>query len=81
MINAALDGSLDKVKTDTDPVFGLAIPAEVKDVPPKVLNPRDTWSDGAAYDTQAKKLSEMFRRNFEKFGDVDSAIRNAGPKG
>ncbi len=81
MINAALGGDLDKVRTDLDPVFGLAIPAEVKDVPAEVLHPRRTWSDGSAYDAQAKKLAEMFRKNFEKFGDVDSAIKNAGPKG
>ena len=35
----------------------------------------------AAYDTQAKKLAEMFRKNFEKFGDVANSIRSAGPKG
>ena len=81
MINAALAGDLDDAKTETDPVFGLTIPTEVKDVPSDVLNPRRTWTDGAAYDAQAKKLSEMFRRNFEKFGDVDSAVKNAGPKG
>jgi phosphoenolpyruvate carboxykinase (ATP) len=81
MINAALAGDLDNVKTETDPFFGLAIPTEVKDVPTEVLNPRRTWPDGAAYDAQAKKLSEMFRKNFEKFGDVDSAVKNAGPKG
>jgi phosphoenolpyruvate carboxykinase (ATP) len=81
MIHAALAGDLDSVKTDLDPVFGLAIPAEVKDVPSDVLSPRRTWSDSAAYDAQAKKLAEMFRKNFEKFGDVDSTIKNAGPKG
>jgi phosphoenolpyruvate carboxykinase (ATP) len=81
MVNAVLAGQLDNITCNTDPVFGLAIPTEVKDVPAEVLNPRETWSDGAAYDAQAKKLAEMFRKNFEKFGDVDSAIKNAGPKG
>ena len=45
------------------------------------MSPRGTWKDGAAYDAQAKKLAEMFRKNFEKFGNVDAAIKNAGPKG
>jgi phosphoenolpyruvate carboxykinase (ATP) len=78
---AALAGELDNVRTETDPVFGLAVPTEIKGVPNKVLNPRATWQDAAAYDAQAKKLAEMFRENFEKFGSVDSAIKNAGPKG
>ena len=45
------------------------------------LLPSDTWSDGAAYDAQAKKLAEMFRRNFEKFGsNIAPAIAEAGPR-
>jgi phosphoenolpyruvate carboxykinase (ATP) len=78
---AALAGELDKVRTETDPVFGLAVPTEIMGVPSKVLNPRTTWPDPAAYDAQAKKLAKMFRENFEKFGSVESAIKNAGPKG
>jgi phosphoenolpyruvate carboxykinase (ATP) len=81
IVNAALTGELDKVKTHTDPIFGLAVPTEIAGVPAKVLNPRQTWSDPAAYDAQAKKLAAMFRENFDKFGSVDAGTRNAGPKG
>jgi phosphoenolpyruvate carboxykinase (ATP) len=81
IVNAALAGELDKVKTQTDPIFGLAIPTEIKGVPAKVLNPRATWPDPAAYDAQAKRLAGMFRENFDKFGSVDAATKNAGPKG
>ena len=81
MVNAALGGDIDDVRTELDPFFGLVIPAEVKGVPSGVLNPRRTWADTAAYDVQAKKLAAMFRQNFEKFGSVDPAIKNAGPKG
>ena len=80
IVNAALAGDLDKVKTQTDPIFGLAVPTEIKGVPAKVLDPRSTWSDPAAYDAQAKKLAGMFRKNFEQFGDVETATKNAGPK-
>ena len=81
MVNAALAGDLDNVKTERDPIFGLAVPTEIKGVPAKVLNPRATWHDAAAYDIQAKKLARMFRENFEKFGNVETATKNAGPKG
>ena len=50
-------------------------------VPSEVLDPRKTWSDSAEYDTQAKKLAEMFRKNFEKFASVAGSIKAAGPQG
>ncbi|MHB1222718.1 MAG: phosphoenolpyruvate carboxykinase (ATP) [Gemmatimonadaceae bacterium] len=82
MVRAALAGKLDDVATETDPVFGLAVPTAVPDVPSEVLRARDTWSDPAAYDAQARKLAGMFRQNFEKFsGHVTSEIEAAGPRG
>ena len=81
MVRAAIAGTLDSVATANDPVFGLAVPKQIPDIPKEILDPRGTWKDAAAYDAQAKKLSEMFRKNFEKFGDnVSAAIREAGPK-
>jgi phosphoenolpyruvate carboxykinase (ATP) len=80
MVRAVLSGELRGAKTEVDPIFGLAIPTEASGVPAEVLNPRKTWSDPAKYDEQARKLAEMFRKNFEKFGNVDKAIRAAGPK-
>ncbi len=81
MVHAVLAGELDNVKSETDPIFGLAVPTEIRGVPSKVLRPRDTWPDPDAYDAQARKLAGMFRENFETFGSVDSATKNAGPKG
>ena len=81
MVRAALAGQLDQVPTQTDERFGLAVPTLVPGVPAEVMRPRDTWSDGAAYDAQARKLAEMFRKNFEKFGsNIAPAIADAGPK-
>ncbi|MEO7713099.1 MAG: phosphoenolpyruvate carboxykinase (ATP), partial [Gemmatimonadaceae bacterium] len=81
MVQGALSGALDGVKTRTDPVFGLAVPQSVPHVPSEILDPRGTWGDSAAYDSQAKKLADMFRKNFEKFGGVATKIREAGPQG
>jgi phosphoenolpyruvate carboxykinase (ATP) len=82
MVRAALAGDLDHAQYTTDPVFGLSIPAAVPNVPTQVMNPRNTWQDGAAYDAQARKLAGMFAKNFEKFGsNVPDTIRTAGPKG
>lgn len=81
MVRALLGDALDGVAFAPDPIFGLQIPAAVPNVPTEVLDPRRTWSDGSAYDAQAAKLAEMFRKNFEKFDAVDPAIVAAGPKG
>ena len=81
MIQAALAGQLDEVETRTDPVFGLHVPVTVPGVPSSVLNPRDTWDDGEAYDAQAQKLAGMFRENFRQFEDqVPDEVKAAGPQ-
>jgi phosphoenolpyruvate carboxykinase (ATP) len=80
MVRAALSGELNDAATTADPVFGLHVPSHVAGVPDSVLRPRETWSDRNAYDAQAQKLAEMFRKNFEKFGSVDERIAAAGPK-
>jgi phosphoenolpyruvate carboxykinase (ATP) len=80
MVHAMLAGALDTQATTVDPVFGLHVPTQVPNVPSEVLDPRSTWKDGAAYDAQAAKLAEMFRKNFEKFGNVDERVVAAGPK-
>lgn len=61
------------VPLEVDPIFGLAVPTACPHVPSEVLNPRNTWADPAAYDTQAQKLAAMFIKNFETFADKVSA--------
>jgi phosphoenolpyruvate carboxykinase (ATP) len=81
MVRAALAGDLDEVATAADPIFGLHIPSEVPGVPAEILNPRDTWADGAAYDAAATKLATMFKANFGRFeGQVGDEVKSAGPK-
>ena len=81
MVKAALAGHLDEVATESDPVFGVGVPTSVPGVPDDVLKPRNTWADKAAYDAQAEKLTEMFRKNFQKFAaGVSDEIREAGPR-
>ena len=81
LLHAALDGSLAKVPTVQDPVFGLHVPTICPGVPDDVLQPRQTWEDKAAYDVQAQKLAAMFRANFSQFADdVAPEVVAAGPR-
>ena len=79
MVQAALNGELDGVPTETDPVFGLIMPISCPNVPAATLNPRQTWADKTAYDTQAHKLLDMFAENFTAFaGQVPVEVRATG---
>jgi phosphoenolpyruvate carboxykinase (ATP) len=81
MVRAAVSGELNTVATKPDPIFGLHMPTAIDGVPTDVLDPRATWSDGAAYDAQAAKLAGMFKDNIRKFGSaVSDEILRAGPK-
>ncbi|HEX8316202.1 MAG TPA: phosphoenolpyruvate carboxykinase (ATP), partial [Flavisolibacter sp.] len=73
MITAALEGKLDNVETETDPVFGFAIPKAVPGVPTEILTPRNTWADKTAYDAKAKFLAGLFVKNFDKYAAGASA--------
>ena len=45
----------------------------------RLLDPRSTWDDPAAYDAKARELAQLFRENFEQFDDVDPEVAAAGP--
>ncbi len=81
MARAALEGRLRNLPARADPLFGLAVPTAVPDVPASLLDPRSTWADPARYDAQAGKLAAMFNQNFARFIDqVTAEVRGAGPR-
>ncbi len=80
MVREILNGHLNNGEFQTDPVFGLHVPKQVKGVPSKVLMPKNTWADQDAYEVKAKELAALFRKNAEQFKLTD-AVRAAGPQG
>ena len=82
IIDAILDGSIDKAPTKTLPHFNFAIPTELPGVDPAILDPRDTYADPAEWETKAQDLAKRFVKNFEKFATNEHGKKlvDAGPK-
>ena len=81
MVRAALAGKLDGVEYATLPVFNLKFPTSCPDVPAEIMNPKNTWADKSAYDTEIDRLARAFNKNFEMYGaNASEEILAASPK-
>ena len=82
IIDAILDGSIDKAPTKTIPMFDFVVPTELPNVDPKILDPRDTYECACQWEEKAKDLAGRFIKNFEKFtgNEAGKALVTAGPK-
>jgi phosphoenolpyruvate carboxykinase (ATP) len=82
IIDAILDGSIDKAETKTIPYFSFVTPTALPGVDPKILDPRDTYADAAQWEEKAKDLSARFIKNFAKFtgNEAGKALVAAGPQ-
>ncbi|MDR1274430.1 MAG: phosphoenolpyruvate carboxykinase (ATP) [Odoribacteraceae bacterium] len=82
IIDAILDGSIDKAATTAIPYFNLAIPAALPGVDTRILDPRNTYAKAADWDAKAKDLAGRFVKNFNKFtgNEHGKALVAAGPK-
>lgn len=80
ILDAIHAGTLVEVDYRKDQTFGLSVPTTVPGVDKRLLDPRQTWASGEEYDKTAKKLSELFRKNFQKFeSGCSPKVREAGP--
>ena len=82
IIDAILNGSIDKAPTKTIPYFGLEVPTLLEGVDTGILDPRDTYAAPAQWEEKAKDLAARFIKNFEKFtfNAAGKALVPAGPK-
>ena len=82
IIDAILDGSIEKAPTKTIPYFDFVVPTELPGVDPKILDPRDTYADAAEWTKKAEDLAGRFIKNFAKFtgNEAGKALVAAGPK-
>ncbi len=77
MVDAALNGELDKVEYVMDELFHVNVPTSCPNVPSEMLIPINTWEDKQAYKTTAENLAKKFSENYDKAyskQDIDAAI-------
>ena len=82
IIDAILDGSINKAPTKSIPFFNFEVPTELPGVDPAILDPRDTYADAAEWDEKAKDLAGRFIKNFVKYetNEAGKALVSAGPQ-
>ncbi|MCQ2776749.1 MAG: phosphoenolpyruvate carboxykinase (ATP), partial [Bacilli bacterium] len=81
IIDAILDGSINKAETKIIPHFNLAVPTALPGVDPKILDPRDTYQNANDWEVKAQDLASRFIKNFEKYeyNPAGKALVKAGP--
>ena len=82
IIDAILDGSIDKAPTKQIPYFNFCVPTELNGVDTKILDPRDTYADPAEWEKKAVDLAGRFIKNFGKYttNEAGKALVAAGPQ-
>lgn len=80
IVESIYGGKLAHSQKRKDEIFGFDVVTECPGVPPEILDPRESWSDQAAYQASAEKLAGLFVENFKKYQDgAGSAILAGGP--
>ena len=82
IIDAILNGDINKAPTKKLPYFDFEIPTELTGVATEILDPRDTYADAADWDVKAKDLASRFVKNFVKYegNEAGKALVAAGPQ-
>ncbi len=82
IIDAILNGSIDKAPTKQIPYFNFEVPTQLEGVDTNILDPRDTYKNAAEWEEKAKDLAGRFIKNFAKYEGNESgkALVAAGPK-
>ena len=79
IIDAILNGDVNKTETKIIPIFNLKVPISLPGVNTNILDPRDTYGRASEWDKKAKDLADRFINNFQKFGK-DNKLNEYGPK-
>ena len=81
IIDAIIDGSIEKAETVKIPILNLVAPKTLNGVDAGILDPRDTYATEADWSAKAKVLAAKYIKNFEQYCDTEGgkALISAGP--
>jgi phosphoenolpyruvate carboxykinase (ATP) len=82
IIDAIMEGTIDRAETTVIPYFNLAIPVSIPGIHGDILDPRNTYADRDEWDRRARELAQKFINNFKQFTDTAEgrAMLAAGPQ-
>ncbi|WP_396174563.1 phosphoenolpyruvate carboxykinase (ATP) [Flavobacterium sp.] len=82
IIDAILDGSIEKAATKTIPVFNFEVPTDLHDVNPVILDPRNTYANASEWNEKATNLAGLFIKNFVQYTDNEEGqnLVKSGPQ-
>ena len=82
IIDAILNGDIDKAPTKQIPMFDFKVPTELPGVATEILDPRDTYAEASQWEEKAKDLAARFIKNFAKYtnNEAGKALVAAGPQ-
>jgi phosphoenolpyruvate carboxykinase (ATP) len=82
IIDAILDGSIEKAETKMIPIFNFEVPTALHDVDTSILDPRETYADASAWNVKAEDLAARFISNFKQYTDNTEGqnLVKAGPQ-
>ena len=82
IIDAILDGSIEKSETLVIPIFNFEVPTALHDVNSAILDPRASYQNKDEWNKKATNLAQLFISNFEQYTVTAEGERlvQAGPK-
>jgi phosphoenolpyruvate carboxykinase (ATP) len=82
IIDAILDGSIEKVETTMIPIFNFEVPTSLNNVSTEILDPRNTYAEAEQWNAKATDLASKFISNFVQYTDNEKGknLVVAGPQ-
>jgi phosphoenolpyruvate carboxykinase (ATP) len=82
IIDAIIDGSIEKAEVVTIPILNLTAPKALHNVSSGILDPRESYKNASDWEKKAIDLAARYIKNFEQYCDTEEGKKliPAGPQ-